>query len=751
MKLAVALCALTAQAGVILPAYSQVTDQPDGALPEITVTAERRSANLQDVPVAVTALTAERIEQDAMLKLDRIGAAVPNLYIARNFGTTSGALVFLRGVGEGDSIFTNDPPVGIYVDDVLVPRSTGALFDLIDLESIEVLRGPQGTLYGRNTSGGAIKLTTKRPTFDRIGGAVEAIAGSYRRFDLRGTLNLPLADNAALRVSGISRTQRGWGRNLVDGAHVNGQDVQGGRVSLLWEPGARLSVFATADFSDESSAPRFPQQFLPDPARPGRFLNVFRAPGGDIDNFVSADTDSVNDTRTGGASLRIERRMGDFTLSSITGYRALHSLIGFDQTANAPGAGANIILLQDQDQHNFSQELQIAGDTLGGRLNLLGGLFYFNEHNDQLTAVSNAVPTGTAGARYRTRDFFAAPSRVGASGNWSPYLPTLDTDSWAAFASATMRVLPATKLTAGLRYTHERKRYDVRFLSAPDVTYVLPDGRIAQRVLSDSWDDLSPRVAIDHSLTGNGWSAMLYASASKGFRSGSFDGRARNIDFVLSRQTAIAPETVWNYEGGFKSEWFDKRLRVNATYFINDYRNIAFSAARANLTPPEIFRQNVGSARIQGAEIEVAARPIRQFEVSGWISTLADRLTKLTSSPGCTAFVPDERNLDLRFTPARRFGVRGQWDQPVAGGMLRLSGDYSAASPYYIALCNEPQHRVDNNEAANAQLSFAAGDEWLFSLSITNLTDRRYNTGSVGTIGYPVDPRQYQIGIRRSF
>lgn len=747
--MAVALIA-AAQVGAS-PPCRRPQEVESKALPDITVTAERTSANLQDVPIAVTALSAERIEQNAMLKLDRIGAAVPNLYIMRNFGTTSGALVFLRGVGEGDSIFTNDPPVGIYVDDVLVPRSTGALFDLIDVEQIEVLRGPQGTLYGRNTSAGAIKLTTKTPDTGRVGGVIEAIAGSYRRLDVKGTLNLPLSNTAAVRLSGISRTQRGWGRNLVDGSAVDGQDVQGGRMSLSWEPSEHFAMFATLDYSDEHSAPRFPQQFVPDPARPGRFLNVFRALNGTIDNFSSADTDPVNDMRTGGVSLRLERRLGTFTLASITGYRALRSTIGFDQTANTPGVGANIILLQDQKQHNLSQELQVAGDALGGKLRLLGGLYYFNEHNDQFTGVSNATPVGTVGARYRTRDYFAAPSRVGVDGNWSPYLPTLDTDSWAAFASTTLSVLEGTKLTAGLRYTRENKRYHVRFLSAPGVTYVLPDGRVAARVLAEGWSDLSPRIAFSNIVSGTGWDALLYASASKGFRSGSFDGRARNINFVLNRQGVIAPEKVWSYEGGIKSEWLNKRLRVNATYFVNDYSNIAFSAARANHSPPEIFRQNVGSARIQGAEVEVTARPLPQLELSGWVSTLADEFTRLTSSPGCTVFVEDERKLDLRFTPARRFGVRGQWDRKVAGGTLRLSGDYSAASPYYIALCNEPQHRVDNNEAADAQLSFAAHDGWTFSLLVTNLIDRRYNTGSVGTIGYPADPRQVHVGMRRAF
>ncbi|MBM3928395.1 MAG: TonB-dependent receptor, partial [Sphingomonadales bacterium] len=217
-----------AAAVALVPPAAQAQAQDTASVDDVVVTAQRREERAQAVPIAITAISGDRILNESIANLDRIGADVPNLYLARNFGTSSGALIFLRGVGEGDSIFTNDPPVGIYIDDVILPRSTGALLDLIDIERIEVLRGPQGTLYGRNTSGGAIKLVTQRPTVDRIGGTADVAVGSYHRIDARGTLNLPLSSTLALRVSGLSRNQRGWGRSLTDGAYVNGQDVQAG-------------------------------------------------------------------------------------------------------------------------------------------------------------------------------------------------------------------------------------------------------------------------------------------------------------------------------------------------------------------------------------------------------------------------------------------------------------------------------------------------------------------------------------------
>ena len=737
--------------GVLLATPTVAQDAPSRSAADIVVTAQRRAQPTQDVPIAVTAVGADRVDNEAMLSLDRLGANVPNLYLARNFGTSSGALVFMRGVGEGDSIFTNDPPVGIYIDDVILPRSTGALIDMIDIDRIEVLRGPQGTLYGRNTSGGAIRIVTKQPTFDRIGGVGDLTIGSYRRVDARATINLPLARNAALRISGLSRNQSGWGRDLTSGRRVNGQDTQGGRVSLLWEPDPALKIQATGDLTIDRSGPRFPQRFVADAATPGRFTNDFAAPDGSIDNFRSADTAPLGTTDTGGASLRADYRTGAFTLSSITGYRALRSRIGFDQTANGPGAGSNVILLQDQKQHSVSQEVSASGSTLDGRLDLVGGLYYFTEHNEQLTAISFATPLASATARFRNDDFFNAPSRgTGATGNWSPYRPELDTDSFSVFASATARLGERASVTAGLRYTDERKRYHVEFLTAPDTVLVLPDGRRAERTIAQRWTDISPRVTADYRLGDRDWRALGYVSVSKGFRSGSFDGRARNIAFVLDRQGAISPEVVWNYEAGVKSDWLGKRLQINVDYFVNDYTGIAFSAARANSTPPEIFRQNVGDARIQGLEVEWTALPLPGVEIGGWASTLADRFTRLTSSPGCTAFVPDEYDLDLRFTPSFRYQVRASVERRVGRGRLRIGGDYSAASSYNIALCNEPQHRVTDAATGNAQIGYSIGD-WTLILSVTNLTNRRYNSGSVGTIGYPVEPRMTLMQIRRRY
>ncbi|PZU48163.1 MAG: hypothetical protein DI568_07875 [Sphingomonas sp.] len=734
VSMAVAVCANPVLAGETAPAEA-----------DILVTAQRREQDIQDVPISMTALDSGRLADQAMLNLDRLGANVPNLHLSRNFGTSSGALLFMRGVGEGDSIFTNDPPVGIYVDDVIFPRATGSLFDLIDIERIEVLRGPQGTLYGRNTSGGAVRLVTKRPDFGAVGGIADVTLGSHGRIDARASLNLPLASNLALRTSAITRNQRGWGVNLTNGDRVNTQNVKGGRISLLWEPDSRLTLFATADIMIDRSGPRFPQSFVTDPEAPGRYTNRFTRRNGSIHNFLSADTDPLNRTDSGGASLRLDYRLGDITLSSISGYRALTSRIGFDQTANPPGVGANVILLQDQDQHSFSQELQLTGSLFDGRVNLVSGLYYLNERNDQLTAVSFATPTGTPDARFRNDDFFNAPSRgSGTSGNWSPYRPRLATDSLSGYASLTVQAGPRATLTSGLRYTSERKRYDVSFLSAPDTILILPDGSRAERRISDRWTDLSPRFAADYSVGGDDWSAMGYVSASKGFRSGSFDGRARNIDFVLHRQQPIAPETLWSYEAGVKSDWLDKRLQLNINYFINNYNNIAFSASRVGVGPPDIFRQNVGDARIQGLEAELNAEPLPDLNIGGWIATLSDRFTRLKSSPGCTAYVADERDLDLRFTPSFSYQARASYERGIGPGRLRIGGDYSAASAYNIALCNEPQHFVPDSGIANAQLRYEIS-AWAFTLSATNLFDMRHNSGSVGSIGYPNEPRQIQV------
>ena len=310
------------------------------------------------------------------------------------------------------------------------------------------------------------------------------------------------------------------------------------------------------------------------------------------------------------------------------------------------------------------------------------------------------------------------------------------------YVSATYILSEETRVTAALRYTDETKRYSVRFLSAPDTVLLLADGRPAARTIRTRFTDLSPRLVLDRRIGG----ALLYASVAKGFRSGSFDGRARNIEFALTRQDVIAPETVWSWEAGAKADLLRGRLRVNVAYFLNNYTDIAFSAARANSTPPEIFRQNVGDARLHGLEVEWTATPLAGVDLGGWISTLSDRFTRLRSVIGCTGVV--ERDLDLRFTPAFRYQVRAGLTPPVGAARVRVGGDYGDASSYNIALCNEPQHRVSDAGALKLQLGVEVGD-WGATLSATNLTDNRYNSGSVSTVGYPVAPREIVLRVRR--
>ena len=257
---AIALTALTTAGSGALAVAQQAPDAESKvvqALEEVTVTAQRREEAQQSVPLAITALSADMLERQQIRSIAQLDQVVPNIVMNPNTGTSSASKIFLRGVGEDESFFTADTPVGIYVDDVYIARQTGAMFDLFDIERLEVLRGPQGTLYGRNTSAGAVKLVSRKPTLGEYQGQAELTIGSFDRVDVRATGNMPLGDTVALQGALLMRTRDGYTRNAFDGKDVNDQDVKGLRLSLLAEPTDRFRALLSADYIRERSTPGY--------------------------------------------------------------------------------------------------------------------------------------------------------------------------------------------------------------------------------------------------------------------------------------------------------------------------------------------------------------------------------------------------------------------------------------------------------------------------------------------------------------
>ncbi|HMI92705.1 MAG TPA: TonB-dependent receptor plug domain-containing protein, partial [Polyangiales bacterium] len=382
---------------------AEATPAPEGepASEEIVVSARRREEGLQSAPVAVTAFSASDLEQRNVDSADDLAQFTPNLQLegaAALSGSSSNATVFIRGIGQNDFAIFSDPGVGLYVDDVYLGRSIGGVLDVVDLRRVEVLRGPQGTLFGRNTIGGAVLVTSQRPIFEPEG-SVELTGGSFYRTDFRATLNAPLVDDTlAVRVSAARLSRDGYAKRLVDGEELGDIDRVAGRFQLLWTPSDTFEVLVSADATRarEHSAPSTLVAVAPGGFP---FQNIFNtlvapnagvtAPSNKVDAaFISGDPFTTyatgpnrSDLDTWGVSLTPTWEVHpEVSLKSITAFRDMHAVFGRDGD-NTPFTFRETF--NDDEQWQFSQELQLFGDSFEDRLSWLVGGYYFQEESSE--------------------------------------------------------------------------------------------------------------------------------------------------------------------------------------------------------------------------------------------------------------------------------------------------------------------------------------------------------------------------------
>ncbi len=745
-------------------------------LEEVTVTAQRREEAGQSVPLAITALSADMLERQQVRNIAQLDQIVPNIVMNPNTGTSSASKVFLRGVGEDESFFTADTPVGIYVDDVYIARQTGAMFDLFDIERLEVLRGPQGTLYGRNTSAGAIKLVSKKPRLDEYDGMFELTVGSYDRVDLRATANVPIGDRTAIQGAVLQRTRDGYTRNEFDGNDVNDQDVKGARLSLLTEPTDRFRALFTADYIRERSTPGYA---VPLTLGAGNHPLADAVPR--TGDFFVTDSDIVspkNDLDQWGLSATIEFDATDnMTFKSITSYREMDNLLYLDADGDIylppPSITGMFHLLQDQQQYQASQEFQLLGNLADNRFRYVAGAYFFREMNDQDTKSVIGLPA-----------LFGLP--IGAAGNielTNTAAEKMTTDAYAAFASGTFNLTDRFSVTAGIRYTKESKDYTNKvFLpngsqqvvcindtgAAPVQAAAAPctDAQLALGYTTftngshfdESWDDWTPRLVLDYKLTD---SALVYVSAAKGFKGGTTSGRdtaaLRNYSRIVGD-----PETNWSYAAGLKADWLERRLRTNVAVFHNVYDGLQFG-----VTTPDggVGRINAGDAEIEGIELELTAVPVQGLELNAAVGLLDGEYTKWTASLSTCAAqgittVEQYLALPMKQSPEWSYRVGANYSHDMGQrGVLSVGADYSAKDDHYNNLCVTEGIRVSDYEFLNAQLRWEnAGGNVLVTLAGTNLTDAEvFNGGfdfgaSLGfAAAYLYPPRMWSLSARYSF
>jgi iron complex outermembrane recepter protein len=712
------------------PAAAQdgVTDE------EIVVTARRTEESLQEVPASVSAFSEQQMERLNATEATGLQGAVPNLNVVQGRGSSNATNIYIRGVGQPDALQTFDPAVGFYVDGVYYSRIRGTQMELFDIERVEVLRGPQGTLYGKNTIGGAYSVITHRPGQDPRG-LFQVTVGDYGQLEARVAASGPLNDHLAIGGAVFGASRDGYVTNPVTGEDYNDRNAWGGRFQAALDVTPDFSLDFSADFSEEDNALTMGQATnslttiigVPIPA------GAVPSPLPEFDFTAQATPGLPNSSvlQHWGNALRASWELSDnLTLRSITAYRDLEYTDYVDIDATALELGD---VLVDVAQDQVSQEFQAIWES--DRWTAIGGVFYM---------VENIVSHQEA----------YADDLLGGFLGGGTFLRTVDDDlettSAAIFGNVTYDLTDRLSISGGLRYTEEEKDYfrtTSTFSSNPIFT---ADPARVPVDINDTWDDLSGIASVDYQLTPE---FLLYGRVAQGFKSGGFNGRANN----QGEEAPYDPETVTSYEAGFKSDWFDNRLRANFAVFYNDYRD--FQARVSNLTTDpvtmlpsiELTVLNAGELTISGAELELIYNPIDPLTLDaqiGYLDAEYGEFEDLRFDDGVIDFNDSRAFQEPAFSPdwTARFGARYVFDLGQHGD-LELNASARYRSRMALAVDNTlPNTNVelpgmfqDDYWLYDANATWRATDILSIALIGRNLSDEVYRTdaqefSSVGNI-----------------
>ncbi len=716
---------------------AQAEADPAPGTGEIVVTARRRAESLQDVPIAVTAYSGEQLENQGAVDITDISDTTPNVTLETSRGTNTTLTAFIRGVGQQDPVAGFEAGVGLYLDDVYLNRPQSAVLDIYDVERIEVLRGPQGTLYGRNTIGGAIKYVTRRLP-DRLSANLRANLGTYKQADLIASVSTPISDG--LRIGGaIARLGReGFGDNLVTGASNYNKDVFAARGTIEFDPSTALSIRVTADYTDDQSA-----------ARNGHRLIVGQRSGAPI-------LDNVFDTRAGlispkqqvrayGGAVHAEYELSDaLTIKNIAAYRRDRSFapIDFD---SLPAADLDVPAIYYNKQ--FSNELQLLYE--GSRLQGVAGVYYLNANANNVFDVILAtfLPAVLPGLT------------VATSGD-------VNTKTWAVFADMTYDITDQFSLALGGRYTNDKRSATVtraNFLRGPSPALGGTGTQLGARS-SDfkgqkTFKEFTPRASLTYQPDDNN---TLYLSYSRGFKGGGFDPRGlstvapdldgngiRSADEIFD-YFLFEPEKVTSYEAGYKASLFDRRLRFALAGFIADYKDVQVPGsvgAVINNVPTFVgVTTNAGKASFKGVEAEVVATLFRSSDLSsrlnftgtlGYLDAQYDEfVTNIAGFDANGNATPGSRAQPVDVADFRRIQNTPKWttsgtldySTPMGAGELFASTTVSYRSKTFQFETPSPFLDQDGYALFDASLVWRSTGGVSVGLHGKNLTDKEYRT-----------------------
>lgn len=685
------------------------TDEQEEGVGEIVVTAQFRSESLQDIPISVSSIGGESLAESGATDLTGISAKVPGLYLS-SYSTISPQL-YIRGVGSNDDGITAEGAVGVYLDGIYVGRASAALFDLYDIERVEVLRGPQGTLYGRNTNGGAIRIETTKAG-PETKAAVEVGVGNFSQRTARAMVSGPLSDTVYGKLSAAYKKRDGWSRDEATGRRLNDEDSFSLRGQVRLEPFPDFEAIVSADFARDRPGSTYKEVVAGSlfglyEESEDRFSGSYDL----VDAFIRRDIF--------GLSGQFNWDIGPATLTALTGYRETDIAYTEDYDST-PFPVVHIDTVQKAEQ--FTQEIRLVSHEGDRGFSWIVGGFFLDESgqsDDEFMLPFFEIPDELTAARTNTR-------------------------SIALFGELGYRFSGQLKVTAGLRYSNERKRIAITR------SYELPDGSTFDFIpftkSSVDFDDLSPRAIIEYTPVDD---VLVYASVTRGFKSGGYNNFPGD---QVAAQTAFRPETITAYELGTKTTVFDRLVRLNAALFQYDYSDLqVFAPIDTGGQVPLVQITNAARARIRGGEVELRIAPSRALTFDINYAHLVSRYREF-----------DFGGIDLEGnalprSPRDTLTLAGEWSPHLDNGMeLSLRGEYVYSSNLFFTPFNDPDLSTGNVGLFNASLGITMPDgRWRLSLFGRNLTDEAYLAHGIDGLSENFDlktgqlaaPRQYGIAL----
>jgi iron complex outermembrane recepter protein len=757
-----------------VPAAAQTVPEEQGTLEEIIVTAQKRAESAQDVPISLTAYSEKDLQDRTFSRFVDLASTTPNLFFQRQ--STTNSTIAIRGVASELRNAGLGSATALVVDDVVIERNVALDNVLNDVASFEVLRGPQGTLFGRNTIAGIINTRTVRPTFD-LTGSFDATYGNADLIQIRGYVSGGLVpDRLAVKLAGAYRKRDGFMRNAFLNKNVNNENTQSVRAQVLWLPTDRIEVLFSADYTRDRANDQVqdvgpggaggnftlfgvPRPAPGQPAIPGRFVD-------DSDNIIFLNTDNTLARNIAGGSMRVRLDLGNKSLTSITAYRG-YKISTLGDGDFSPADAISIKLGEEQRQ--FTQELRLASEG-ENRFNYILGAFFVRQTidtdfsvrfgRDQLLQFPPVV--GPPAAPIFLAPLFGSPGNPNQESG--DVRSELRDDSVAVFASASYNLSKQLSISGGIRYSADDKRATYGQQAVGNVVRILGVfGSFAPFNAKYDSGAFSGDISLNFKPNED---MLLYAKFARGYRGGGLNlgvqGGFPDFNNPANRSSLrFEPEFMNQYEAGLKLEAFGKRLRLNLAAFYLDYKQKQ-EATFETVGPVTVsVIRNAGAATIKGFEADFTAVPMRHVTLNGAIG-YAD--ANYDDFAQCQNIAPPGTPAVFRNCAGNRLILSSKWTgtagiqaTPPIGGKLSLfaRGDLTYRGNFFTDAVNNPSALTPGVVLLNARVGLQSEDGWGLFLWARNLTDKAYfsrrqvnNTDPVTQLG---EPRTYGVEARIRF